>query len=56
MGSGGASNQNVVEAADILREKSIKRVGPYRAPSTAIVASATPIYNFRAITRDKLIL
>ncbi len=30
MGSGGASNQNVVEAADILREKGIKRVGPYR--------------------------
>ena len=26
MGSGGASNQNVVEAADILREKGIKRV------------------------------
>jgi 3-oxoacyl-[acyl-carrier-protein] synthase-1 len=34
MGSGGASNQNVVEAADILREKSIKRVGPYRVPRT----------------------
>ena len=32
MGSGGASNQNVVEAADILREKGIKRVGPYRVP------------------------
>ncbi|MCS5591071.1 MAG: beta-ketoacyl-ACP synthase I [Gammaproteobacteria bacterium] len=33
-GSGGASNQNVVEAADILREKGIKRVGPYRVPPT----------------------
>ena len=32
MGSGGASNVNVVEAADILREKGIKRVGPYRVP------------------------
>ena len=32
MGSGGASNQNVVEAADILRERGIKRVGPYRVP------------------------
>jgi len=31
-GSGGASNQNVVEAADILRKKGIKRVGPYRVP------------------------
>ena len=34
MGSGGASNVNVVEAADILREKGIKRVGPYRVPRT----------------------
>jgi 3-oxoacyl-[acyl-carrier-protein] synthase-1 len=34
MGSGGASNINVVEAADILREKGIKRVGPYRVPRT----------------------
>ena len=34
MGSGGASNQNIVEAADILREKGIKRVGPYRVPRT----------------------
>jgi len=34
MGSGGASNQNVVEAADILRDKGIKRVGPYRVPRT----------------------
>jgi len=32
MGSGGASTQNIVEAADILREKGIKRVGPYRVP------------------------
>ena len=32
MGSGGASNQNVVESADILRSKGIKRVGPYRVP------------------------
>ena len=32
MGSGGASNQNVVESADMLRERGIKRVGPYRVP------------------------
>jgi len=32
MGCGGASNLNVVEAADILRERGIKRVGPYRVP------------------------
>ena len=34
MGSGGASNQNVVESADILRDRGIKRVGPYRVPRT----------------------
>ena len=34
MGSGGASNANVVESADILRQKGIKRVGPYRVPRT----------------------
>ena len=34
MGSGGASNVNDIEAADILREKGIKRVGPYRVPRT----------------------
>ena len=34
MGSGGASNQNIVESADILRSKGIKRVGPYRVPRT----------------------
>ena len=33
-GSGGASNENVVEAADIAREKGVKRVGPYRVPRT----------------------
>ncbi len=32
MGSGGASNQKIVESADILRSKGIKRVGPYRVP------------------------
>ena len=34
MGSGGASNQNIVESADILRDRGIKRVGPYRVPRT----------------------
>ncbi len=32
VGSGGASNVTVVEAADILRTKGAKRVGPYRVP------------------------
>jgi 3-oxoacyl-[acyl-carrier-protein] synthase-1 len=32
MGSGGASNQNIVESYDIVKEKGVKRVGPYRVP------------------------
>ncbi|WP_020405898.1 beta-ketoacyl-ACP synthase I [Hahella ganghwensis] len=34
MGSGGASTSNVVESVDILREKGVKRVGPYRVTRT----------------------
>ena len=34
VGSGGASSSNLIEAADILREKGIKRVGPYRVTRT----------------------
>lgn len=33
-GSGGASTQNVVEAADTLRERGLRRVGPYRVTRT----------------------
>jgi len=46
MGSGGASSANQVEAADILREKGIRRVGPYRVTqvmgSTTSACLATP--------------
>lgn len=46
MGSGGPSTSNIVEAADILREKGIKRVGPYMVPrsmcSTTTACLATP--------------
>ena len=46
MGSGGASSANQVEAADILREKGIRRVGPYMVPrtmaSTVSACLATP--------------
>ena len=46
MGSGGASSMNLVEAADILREKGLKRVGPYRVTqtmgSTTSACLATP--------------
>lgn len=34
VGSGGASNKDLVEAVDILREKGAKRVGPYMVPRT----------------------
>ena len=33
-GSGGASSHNVIESADILREKGLKRIGPYRVTRT----------------------
>jgi 3-oxoacyl-[acyl-carrier-protein] synthase I len=46
MGSGGPSTSNQVEAADILREKGIKRVGPYMVTramsSTNTACLATP--------------
>jgi 3-oxoacyl-[acyl-carrier-protein] synthase-1 len=46
MGSGGPSTSNLVEAADLLREKGIKKVGPYMVPrtmsSTNTACLATP--------------
>ncbi|WP_280548419.1 beta-ketoacyl-ACP synthase I [Halomonas sp. 11-S5] len=45
-GSGGASSANQVEAADLLREKGLRRVGPYRVTrtmgSTVSACLATP--------------
>ncbi len=45
-GSGGASSSNQVEAADILRDRGIRRVGPYRVTqtmgSTVSACLATP--------------
>ncbi|MBK8751063.1 MAG: beta-ketoacyl-ACP synthase I [Candidatus Competibacteraceae bacterium] len=45
-GSGGGSPQNLVEAADLLRSKGLKRVGPYMVPrtmtSTTTACLATP--------------
>jgi len=45
-GSGGASSANLVESADILREKGVKRLGPYRVTqtmgSTVSACLATP--------------
>jgi len=46
MGSGGASSKNLTESADILRERGLKRVGPYRVTqtmgSTTSACLATP--------------
>ena len=46
MGSGGPSTSNIVQAADILREKGVKKVGPYMVPrsmsSTNTACLATP--------------
>lgn len=33
-GSGGASSSSLVEAADVLRERGLKRIGPYRVTQT----------------------
>jgi len=33
-GSGGASSNNIVDSADILRARGVRRVGPYRVPRT----------------------
>ena len=45
-GSGGASAKNLVDSADTLREKGVKRVGPYRVTqtmgSTVSACLATP--------------
>lgn len=48
MGSGGASSANQVDAADILRDRGIRRVGPYMVPrtmaSTVSACLATPFH------------
>lgn len=45
-GSGGASTANIIESADVAREKGAKKVGPYRVPrtmgSTVSACLATP--------------
>jgi 3-oxoacyl-[acyl-carrier-protein] synthase-1 len=46
MGAGGSSSQDQVEAADILRTKGLRKIGPYRVPrtmgSTVSACLATP--------------
>jgi 3-oxoacyl-[acyl-carrier-protein] synthase-1 len=48
MGAGGSSTEDMVETADILREKGLKRIGPYRVTrtmgSTVSACLATPFH------------
>ncbi len=52
MGAGGASTANVVESVDLLREKGIRKVGPYRVTRTmnsAINANLSTPFKIRGI-------
>ncbi len=48
VGSGGASHENVIQAADILRTRGLRKVGPYMVPRTmASTTSANLATSFR---------
>lgn len=48
VGSGGASNQDVVESADILRAQGVKKIGPFRVTRTmGSTTSACLATNFK---------
>lgn len=52
MGAGGASTANVVESVDLLREKGIRKVGPYRVTRTmnsAINANLSTPFKIRGL-------
>ncbi|HWK54452.1 MAG TPA: beta-ketoacyl-ACP synthase I [Hyphomicrobiales bacterium] len=48
MGAGGSSTEDMVETADVLRERGLKRIGPYRVTrtmgSTVSACLATPFH------------
>jgi 3-oxoacyl-[acyl-carrier-protein] synthase-1 len=52
-GSGGASNENIVQAVDLLRQKGLRKVGPYMVPrtmsSTIAACLATP-YKIKGVS------
>ncbi len=53
MGSGGASTENITQAADLLRSKGIRRVGPYmvpRAMSSTNSATLGTIFGVRGVS------
>ena len=52
MGSGGASSANQVEAADVLRDKGIRRVGPYqvtRCMGSTVSANLATAFKIKGI-------
>ena len=52
VGSGGASHENTVLMADILREKGIRRVGPYMVPKTmgsTVSANLATAYKIKGV-------
>lgn len=51
-GSGGGSNKNIVESADILRQRGIRKVGPFRVPrgmSSTTSACLSTFYHIKGI-------
>ncbi len=52
-GSGGGSNENIVQAVDLLRQKGLRKVGPYMVPrtmsSTIAACLATP-YKIKGVS------
>src|SRR5690625_5321239 len=54
MGSGGASSKNLVEASDLLREKGLKRVGPYRVTQTMGSTTSACLEIGRASCRERV--
>ena len=51
-GSGGASSSNLTESADVLRERGLKRVGPYRVTrtmSSTISACLATAYSIQGV-------
>lgn len=52
-GSGGASSSNVVEAADLLRQRGIRKVGPTRVPrtmSSTVAACLATTFRIRGVS------
>jgi 3-oxoacyl-[acyl-carrier-protein] synthase-1 len=52
-GSGGGSNENIVQAVDLLRQKGLRKVGPYMVPRTmsnTIAACLATPYKIKGVS------